>query len=58
VTQRWYARPVFFVSDVEASRRREMSERHVSFETMWWGYDSIRLVDPDGDALLFPCENQ
>lgn len=114
VTQRWYARPVLFVADVQASLRfyidrlgfvkkwheadgkgtvcqvdrsdceiilcqdarrrdrgrlfveltpegmrelrREIAERDVPFELSWWGYDVIRIVDPDGNELLFPIE--
>jgi len=112
VSQRWYARPVFFVSDVQgalrfyidqlgfekrwheadgkgtvcqvnrgeceiilcedAARRgkgrlfvelthegleelrREIAERSVPSEQAWWGYDVIRITDPDGNELLFP----
>jgi catechol 2,3-dioxygenase-like lactoylglutathione lyase family enzyme len=97
----WYARPVFFVADIQralcfyseqlgftrkwqadnvcqvdrggceiilfedASRkdksrlfvelnrdgmdelRREISERSVPHEEIWWGYDTIRIVDPE-----------
>ncbi len=111
-THRWYARPVFFVSDVQAALRfyidklgfekswheadgkggvcqvnrgeceiilcedaprrdrgrlfvsltrpaldelrREFAERSVPTETAWWGYDVIRITDPDGNELLFP----
>ena len=107
----WYARPVFFVSDVEralrfyleqlgftkkwhvknvcqvdrggceiilcedSSRqdksrlfvelnragmdelRREISERSVPHEKIWWGYDTIRIVDPDGNELFFPLDD-
>jgi len=110
VSHFWYARPVFFVSDVEAALRfylgqlgfekawhketvcqvnrgdceiilckdaarrdrsrlfvelnrdghaqllREISERSVPFQRTWWGYDSILIVDPDGNELLFPYE--
>lgn len=114
VTRRWYARPVFFVSDVQAALhfyvgqlgfkkpwhegdgsgkvcqvnrgeceiilcedaarrdrgrlfveltrdgldelRREISERSVPTQNAWWGYDVIRVADPDGNELLFPCE--
>jgi len=110
ISHRWYARPVFFVSDVEAALRfyldqlgfekawhkdtvcqvnrgeceiilcqdaarrdrsrlfielnpdghaqlrREISERSVPFEKTWWGYDAIRIADPDGNELLFPYE--
>jgi hypothetical protein len=36
--------------------RREISERSVPTEKTWWGYDAIRIVDPDGNELLFPYE--
>ena len=114
VSHRWYARPVFFVSDVhraldfylgklgfvkkwheadgkgtvcqvdrtdceiilsqDATRHdrsrlfveltregidqllREIEERSVPSERTWWGYDVIRIVDPDGNELLIPLE--
>ena len=34
--------------------RREIAERSVPNETSWWGYDVIKIVDPDGNELLFP----
>lgn len=33
---------------------REISERSVPSQKTWWGYDSILIVDPDGNELLFP----
>jgi catechol 2,3-dioxygenase-like lactoylglutathione lyase family enzyme len=33
---------------------REASERSVPAESAWWGSDVIRIVDPDGNELLFP----
>jgi catechol 2,3-dioxygenase-like lactoylglutathione lyase family enzyme len=36
--------------------RREISERSLPTEKTWWGYDVIRVADPDGNELLFPCE--
>jgi catechol 2,3-dioxygenase-like lactoylglutathione lyase family enzyme len=112
IAHRWYARPVFFVSDVQralrfyvddlgfvkrwhegdgkgtvcqvdrgeceiilcqdAARRdksrlfveltregldelrREIAERSVPNETTWWGHDTIRIADPDGNELFFP----
>ena len=36
--------------------RREISERSVPTEKTWWGYDAIRVVDPDGNELLFPLD--
>jgi catechol 2,3-dioxygenase-like lactoylglutathione lyase family enzyme len=35
--------------------RREMVERSVPSEKSWWGYDVIKIVDPDGNELLFPA---
>jgi catechol 2,3-dioxygenase-like lactoylglutathione lyase family enzyme len=113
-SHRWYARPVFFVSDVQGALRfyidklgfekrwheadgkgkvcqvnragceiilcedaarqdkgrlfveltrdgleelrRVISQRSVPSEKSWWGYDVIRIADPDGNELLFPCE--
>ena len=34
--------------------RREVAERTVPTQSMWWGYDVIRISDPDGNELLFP----
>jgi catechol 2,3-dioxygenase-like lactoylglutathione lyase family enzyme len=36
--------------------RREITERSVPTEMTWWGYDAIRIVDPDGNELLFPLD--
>jgi hypothetical protein len=36
--------------------RREISERSVPTQEAWWGYDVIRIADPDGNELLFPTE--
>jgi catechol 2,3-dioxygenase-like lactoylglutathione lyase family enzyme len=36
--------------------RREISERSISTQATWWGYDAIRIVDPDGNELLFPLD--
>ena len=109
-SQFWYARPVFFVADVQRAirfyvdtlgfttkwhvdnvcqvdrgdceiilcedtqrqdrarlfielnrdgmdeLRREIAERSISTEKTWWGYDSIRIADPDGNELLFPLD--
>jgi catechol 2,3-dioxygenase-like lactoylglutathione lyase family enzyme len=35
---------------------REIAERSVPTQNMWWGYDVIRIADPDGNELLFPIE--
>jgi catechol 2,3-dioxygenase-like lactoylglutathione lyase family enzyme len=37
-----------------AELRRELAERSVPNEMCWWGYDAIKVVDPDGNELLFP----
>jgi catechol 2,3-dioxygenase-like lactoylglutathione lyase family enzyme len=37
-----------------AQLRREIVERSVPGEKSWWGYDVIKIVDPDGNELLFP----
>lgn len=36
--------------------RREILERSVPTQKTWWGYDAIRIVDPDGNELLFPLD--
>jgi catechol 2,3-dioxygenase-like lactoylglutathione lyase family enzyme len=112
IVHRWYARPVFFVADVQraarfytdtlgfvkkwheadgagtvcqvdrsdceiilyqdAARRdrsrlfvelsadgveelqREIAERAIPATQMWWGYDVLRIEDPDGNELLIP----
>jgi catechol 2,3-dioxygenase-like lactoylglutathione lyase family enzyme len=36
--------------------RREMVERSVPSEKAWWGYDVIRIADPDGNELFFPLD--
>ena len=37
-----------------AALSREIVERPVTSEKSWWGYDVIKIVDPDGNELLFP----
>src|SRR5260370_6733201 len=34
--------------------RREIVERSVPTEKSWWSYDLVKIVDPDGNELLFP----
>jgi catechol 2,3-dioxygenase-like lactoylglutathione lyase family enzyme len=36
--------------------RREIVERSLATEKVWWGYDVIRIVDPDGNELFFPLD--
>lgn len=36
--------------------RRETAERSLPTEKAWWGYDVIRIADPDGNELLFPLD--
>jgi catechol 2,3-dioxygenase-like lactoylglutathione lyase family enzyme len=47
---------VELTSDGLAELRREIVERSVPTEKAWWGYDVIRITDPDGNELLFPSE--
>ena len=39
-----------------AALRGELAERSVPSEKSWWGYDVVKIVDPDGNELLFPAE--
>ena len=36
--------------------RREIADRSLPATTTWWGYDVIRIADPDGNELLFPLD--
>lgn len=113
MSERWYARPVFFVSDLNRSLsfyldtlgftkkwheadgqgtvcqvnrsdceiilaqeprtdksrlfleldreglagiRREIEARAIPHTNMWWGYDVIRIADPDGNELFVCAE--
>ena len=38
--------------------RREIVDRSIPSEKSWWGYDVIKIVDPDGNELLFPVADQ
>jgi hypothetical protein len=42
--------------DELADLRRLLIEHAIPTREMWWGYDSILIVDPDGHELLFPIE--
>jgi hypothetical protein len=33
--------------------RREISDRSVPTQKAWWGFDVIRIVDPDGTNSFF-----
>jgi len=33
--------------------RREIAEHSVPSEKSWWGFDVIKIGDPDGNELLF-----
>jgi catechol 2,3-dioxygenase-like lactoylglutathione lyase family enzyme len=46
---------VELTADGLAALRREVLERSVPTEKSWWGYDVIKIVDPDGNELLFPA---
>jgi len=36
--------------------RREIAERAMPTGKVWWGYDVIRIADPDGNELFFPLD--
>lgn len=36
---------------------RDAAARSVPTQKSWWGSDVIRIVDPDGNELLFPLAN-
>lgn len=36
--------------------RREIANRSLPATRTWWGYDAIRIADPDGNELLFPLD--
>lgn len=37
---------------------REIIERSVPSEKSWWGSDVIKIIDPDGNELLFPLTQE
>lgn len=37
-----------------AALRRELAGCAVPTSETWWGYDSLQVLDPDGNELLFP----
>jgi catechol 2,3-dioxygenase-like lactoylglutathione lyase family enzyme len=41
--------------DGRTALRREIVERSIVSELSWWGFDVIKIVDPDGNELLFPA---
>jgi len=49
---------VSLTGDGIAELRRELAERSVPSGTSWWGYDVIRVEDPDGNELLFPLPDE
>jgi hypothetical protein len=49
---------VELTGDGFAALRREIVERSVPSENSWWGYDVLKVVDPDGNELLFPATDQ
>jgi catechol 2,3-dioxygenase-like lactoylglutathione lyase family enzyme len=49
---------VELTADGLAALRKEIAERSVPSEKSWWGYDVIKIVDPDGNELLFPEAGQ
>jgi catechol 2,3-dioxygenase-like lactoylglutathione lyase family enzyme len=41
-------------ADGVADLQREVAERAIPTEETWWGYDVLRIRDPDGNELLIP----
>jgi catechol 2,3-dioxygenase-like lactoylglutathione lyase family enzyme len=39
-----------------ATLRQELAERQVPHRQVWWGYDCLQILDPDGNELLFPMD--
>lgn len=39
-----------------AALRRELEARSVPHTRARWGYDIVRVLDPDGNELLFPID--
>lgn len=37
-----------------ADLRREFAKRSVPTSETWWGYEILRVEDPDGNELFFP----
>lgn len=37
-----------------AALRVELATRNMTVKQMWWGYDTLKVEDPDGNELLFP----
>jgi catechol 2,3-dioxygenase-like lactoylglutathione lyase family enzyme len=49
---------LFLELDAEglAEIRREIEERSIPHTLIWWGYDVIRIADPDGNELFVCAE--
>ena len=45
---------VELTTDALADLRRELEHRAVASTRTRWGYDTLRITDPDGNELLFP----
>jgi hypothetical protein len=45
---------VELTADGLAALRHQIVEHSIQSEKSWWGSDVIKIVDPDGNELLFP----
>ena len=45
---------VELTSEGVAELRHRLAERGVEAKHVWWGYDCLQVIDPDGNELLFP----
>ena len=45
------------LTDSETSQFKEtIKKNNIPYETIYWGYPSIQLQDPDGNEMIFPQE--
>jgi len=45
---------ISLTAEAHADLRREFVERAVPTKQTWWGYDTLKVDDPDGNELFFP----
>ena len=41
-----------------AAFRKEVAQRSITTDNIWWGYPCLRIEDPDGNELLFPLQDE
>jgi catechol 2,3-dioxygenase-like lactoylglutathione lyase family enzyme len=45
---------ISLTAEAHANLRREFVEHAVPTKETWWGYDTLKVDDPDGNELFFP----